>query len=73
MPEFITEQYLRASDLDQKEDTIVTIRSYEEKSLRQDEKTVMKWVLHFEERDESFALNTGNGRTIRDLYGKENT
>ena len=70
MPAFST-LYLQASDLPDDEDIILTIRSFERKELRQDDRTVMKWVLYFEEIEEGLALNDTNGRAIRRLLGKE--
>ena len=71
MPEFTT-LYLQASDFAEGEDKIVTIRSFEKRDLRQDDRTVKsKWVLYFDEEEAGLALNDTNGRAICKLYGKE--
>src|SRR5689334_4340513 len=70
MPAFST-LYLQASDLPDNEDTIVTIREFERKEMRQDDKTVMKWVLYFVEIEAGLALNDTNGRAICRSLGKE--
>ena len=72
MPEFST-LYLQASDLPDDADTIVTIRSFERKELRQDDKMRMKWVIYFDEIEAGLALNDTNGRAICGLLGKEMT
>lgn len=70
MPVFST-LYLQASDLPDGEDTILTIRSFERKELRQDDRTMPKWVLSFDEIEAALALNDTNGRAISKLLGKE--
>lgn len=70
MPVFST-LYLQASDLPDGEDTVVTIRSFERRELRQDDRTVTKWVLSFDEIEGGLALNDTNGRAISKLLGKE--
>ena len=44
-----TTKYLQANDLSDKEDTVLTISRFEKTEMMQDDKTVTKWVLHFEE------------------------
>ena len=68
MAQFST-AFLSASDLAKNEDTVVTIKFYETETLRQGERTVRKWVLHFKELDGGLPLNAVNGRTICDMYG----
>jgi hypothetical protein len=70
MPEF-SSLYLQASDFAEGEEKILTIRSFERKELRQGDRTVMKWVLHFDEIEAGLALNDTNGRAICKLHGKE--
>lgn len=72
MPTFTTTSaYLRADDLPPDGDTVLTIASFEKQSLRQGERTVEKWVLHFHEREGGLALNDTNGRVLCELLGKE--
>lgn len=70
MPVFST-LYLQASDLPDGEDTVVTIRAFERRELRQDDRAVSKWVLFFDEIEGGLPLNDTNGRTIRKRHGKE--
>jgi hypothetical protein len=67
--------YLRTSDLSVNEDTVLTIRSYENQDMMAQRKggrrRVRRPVLYFEERKECLALNNPNGKAICDLYGKE--
>lgn len=72
MPTFTTTSaYLRADDLSPDGDTVLTIASFEKQSLRQDERTKEKWVLHFAGREGGLALNDTNGRVLCELFGKE--
>lgn len=70
MPAFST-LYLQASDLPDGEDTILTIRSFERRDLRHNDRTTPKWVLSFDEIEAALALNDTNGRAISKLLGKE--
>ena len=64
--------YLRRFDLPVKEDTILTIRSYEKQDMKaRNRGRVRRYVLYFVERPECLALNNPNGKAICDLYGNQ--
>lgn len=63
-------KYLKAADLDEDEDTIVTIKEYDLKPVGQDQE--MRCVLTFKEFPEKpLVLNKTNASTLADLFGKE--
>lgn len=66
-----TTKYLQANDLSESEDTVLTIRRFEKIEMMQDERTVTKWVLHFEEIEAGLPLNDTNGREISKLYSRD--
>lgn len=65
-----TTKYLQANDLSDNEDTVLTIRRFEKTEMMQDDKTVTKWVLHFEEIEAGLPLNDTNGREISKLHSR---
>ena len=72
MPKFTTpSNYLRHQELDDTEDTIVTIDSFANEEVGQGDQKKQKWVLYFTGMEKGLVLNSTNGKVICKLYGEE--
>ena len=64
-------KYLSHSDISDVEDTIVTIKSYEQETMGQGAQQVEKWVLYFREVKKGLGLNKTNGKMCCKLFGSD--
>jgi hypothetical protein len=62
-------KYIKAADLPDDEDMVVTIKGYSFEPVGQDKE--MKAVLTFRENEKQLVLNKTNAGTIANLYGKD--
>lgn len=64
-------KYLSHSDISDVEDTLLTIKSYEQETMGQGAQQTEKWVLYFREIKKGFGLNKTNGKMLCKLFGSD--
>lgn len=64
-------KYLSHSDISDADDTVLTIKSYEQESMGQGKDAVDKWVLYFREIKKGLGLNKTNGKMCCKLFNSD--
>jgi hypothetical protein len=64
-------KYLSHSDISEHEDTILTIKTYEQETMGQGKDAVDKWVLYFREIKKGLGLNKTNGKMCCKLFNSD--
>jgi hypothetical protein len=64
-------KYLSHSDISEHDDTVLTIKSYEQETMGQGKDAVDKWVLYFREIKKGLGLNKTNGKMCCKLFGSD--
>lgn len=72
MPKFTTDsKFLTHADLPEDEDTVYTIKGYEQETVGQGPQASEKWVIYFRETKKGLALNKTNGNLIIKALGSD--
>ena len=64
-------KYLSHTDISDHDDTVLTIKSYEQETMGQGKEMVEKWVLYFREIKKGLGLNKTNGKMCCKLFGSD--
>jgi len=64
-------KYLSYADISDHDDTVLTIKSYEQEIMGQGKDAVEKWVLYFREIKKGLGLNKTNGKMCCKLFGTD--
>ena len=64
-------KYLSRADISEHDDTVLTIKSYEQETMGQGKDAVEKWVLYFREIKKGLGLNKTNGKMCCKLFGSD--
>ena len=64
-------KYLSHTDISDVEDTIVTIKNYEQVTMGQGTNAQEKWVIYFREIKKGLGLNKTNGKILISLLGSD--
>lgn len=64
-------KYLSHADISEHDDTVLTIKSYEQETLGQGKDAQEKWVLYFREIKKGLGLNKTNGKMCCKLFGSD--
>ncbi len=64
-------KYLTYSDISDHDDTVLTIKSYEQEMMGQGKDAQEKWVLYFREIKKGLGLNKTNGKMCCKLFGSD--
>src|ERR1041384_6313700 len=64
-------KYLSHADIAEHDDTVLTIKTYEQEIMGQGKDAVEKWVLYFREIKKGLGLNKTNGKMICKLMGSD--
>lgn len=72
MPKFTVEtKYLSHTDISDVNDTVVTIKDFQQETLGIGAQAQEKWVLYFRENKKGLALNKTNGKILVKMLGEE--
>jgi len=64
-------KYLTHADISEHEDTVLTIKTYEQETMGQGKDANEKWVLYFKEIKKGLGLNKTNGKLLCKLFGTD--
>lgn len=64
-------KYLSHADISEHDDTVLTIKSYEQEMMGQGKDAQEKWVLYFREVKKGLGLNKTNGKMCCKLFGSD--
>jgi hypothetical protein len=64
-------KYLSHADISDHDDTVLTIKSYEQETMGQGKDAVEKWVLYFREIKKGLGLNKTNGKMLCKLFNND--
>lgn len=64
-------KYLSHADISEHDDTVLTIKSYEQETMGQGKDAQEKWVIYFREIKKGLGLNKTNGKMICKLLGSD--
>jgi len=64
-------KYLSHADISDVDDTVLTIKGYEQETMGQGAQQVEKWVIYFKEIKKGLGLNKTNGKMLCKLFGSD--